>query len=332
MSIARRPAAWLAAGLLGLFACRSHDAHEGSATPAPPAAPAAAKPPAAPAAPADAGEAQSDLPEPSNARPVVVAASLAPARIAAGATSVLTIRVKVAPTWHIYPLGDSGGANAPTELGLDLPAGIAWSGEWSEPPLSRDPMTHAAIHSGEFEFRRTLKADPSAAGSTHELEGWMSFQVCDPMMCRPPARLDWKATLIVLAATGAPIPAPKTTRGADEDGSAGKIDLRVLYIGAGEAATGRAQQKVARSKEMVEFLKSRFASVESADRDHYDCGREAGADVVLLDWSQSELDLDQLAKLRSPIGPRDEWKTPIVLLGSAGLLLGVPWQLKGGFG
>ena len=326
MSIARRPAAWLSAALLGLLACRAHEGSAAPASPASPASPAAAKSPQPPAEP------QPVFPEPSNASPVVVAASLAPARIAAGGTSVLTIRVKVAPTWHIYPLGDSGGANAPTELGLDLPDGIEWSGKWIEPPTARDPMTHAQIHSGEFEFQRTLKAGAAAAGSSHALEGWMSYQVCDPMMCRPPARLDWKATLIVLAATGAPIPAPKTTRAAGADSSTGKFDLRILYVGANEQATGRAQGKAARSKEMVEFLKSRFTEVRAADRDRYERGSEAAADVVLLDWSQSEIDLNQLSKLASPLGPRDEWKTPIVLLGSAGLLLGVPWQLKGGFG
>jgi hypothetical protein len=272
------------------------------------------------------------MPEPTDATPVVVAASLAPERIAAGGRGLLSIRVKVAPSWHIYPLGNVAGANAPTALGLDLPAGLEWSDDWLEPTPARDPLSHAAIHTGDFEFTRTISVSAAAAPGSHELAGWISYQVCDPRMCRPPARLDWRATLVVVAATGAPIPDPKTARAVKPQPTSGKIGLKLLYVGAGEKATGRAQQKAPRSREMVEFLAGEFAEVRAADRDHFERGSERGADVVLLDWSQSEIDLQKLATLESPLGPRDEWQTPIVLLGSAGLLLGVPWQLKGGFG
>jgi hypothetical protein len=114
---------------------------------------------------------------------------------------------------------------------------------------------------------------------------------------------------------------------------AAKVELKLLFVGANEtAATGAAATRAARTRDYVEFLKSEFTSVRAADRDHFDRKLVGDADVVLLDWSQAEVDLDHFATLASPIGPRDEWKTPTVLLGSAGLLLGVPWQLKGGFG
>jgi hypothetical protein len=331
MSNARRPAAWLAAGLLGIAglpACRSNGGDDAAQKPAPSAAAAPSKPAPPPApAPADAGP---PMAEPSNAQPVVVAASLTPPEIAAGGTAVLTIRVKIAPSWHIYPIVPGGGPNAPTEFGLDLPEGLLWVDDWGEPVPSREPLTHAAIHTGTVEFRRTLKAAAAAAAGARALDGWMSYQVCDPMMCRPPARIEWSATLTVLAAAGAAIPDPKQTRA--EAPPAGKIDLRILYLGAADGATGRAAAKAARTHEMVDFLRTRFADVRAADRDHFERGSERDADVVLLDWSQSEIDLAQLEKLESPIGPREAWNRPLVLLGSAGLLLGVPWRLKGGFG
>ena len=39
-----------------------------------------------------------------------------------------------------------------------------------------------------------------------------------------------------------------------------------------------------------------------------------------------------MRKLKSPLGRRDEWEKPTVLLGSAGLHLAVAWKLKGGSG
>jgi hypothetical protein len=53
---------------------------------------------------------------------------------------------------------------------------------------------------------------------------------------------------------------------------------------------------------------------------------------VLLDWSQSDVDLAKMAELESPLGPREKWNTPTVLLGSAGLLLAAPWELIGSYG
>ena len=53
---------------------------------------------------------------------------------------------------------------------------------------------------------------------------------------------------------------------------------------------------------------------------------------VLLDWSQSDVDLAKMAEITSPLGPRDQWTKPTVLLGSAGLLLAGPWELIGSYG
>src|SRR6185436_8371345 len=50
-----------------------------------------------------------------------------------------------------------------------------------------------------------------------------------------------------------------------------------------------------------------------------------------LDWPQSELSRE--ARIQgAPLGKREEWARPTVLLGSAGLNLAVAWKLKGGSG
>ena len=54
----------------------------------------------------------------------------------------------------------------------------------------------------------------------------------------------------------------------------------------------------------------------------------AAFDVILLDWPQGE-ETREMRKLRSPLGKRDEWEKPTVLLGSAGLNLAVAWKLQG---
>ncbi|MFO0982727.1 MAG: hypothetical protein U1E76_13510 [Planctomycetota bacterium] len=121
---------------------------------------------------------------------------------------------------------------------------------------------------------------------------------------------------------------PTPSAGADEPA---RIDLKLLFIGT-EHDVRNASGRAARTREFVSVLASRFASVRSADREHFDPAGAGDADVVLLDWSQQEIDLDQMAAVKSPLGPRASWHHPTVLLGSAGLLIAGPWQTQGAFG
>ena len=94
--------------------------------------------------------------------------------------------------------------------------------------------------------------------------------------------------------------------------------LRVLYVGQ-------------RAEEFVPFLKIHFATVQAIERDGFQPKQANGFDVVLLDWPQS-------GTMRgawldgSPLGKREDWHKPTVLLGSAGLNLAVAWKLDGGSG
>jgi hypothetical protein len=96
------------------------------------------------------------------------------------------------------------------------------------------------------------------------------------------------------------------------------LPQRVLYVGQ-------------RASDFEPFLKQYFAKVKCVPRDGFDTAEAKDFDVVLLDWPQSH-------SMRGawldpcPLGERDEWNKPTVLLGSAGLNLAVAWKLKGGSG
>jgi hypothetical protein len=108
--------------------------------------------------------------------------------------------------------------------------------------------------------------------------------------------------------------APDTTRD--------RSDLAVLYI----AEPGPSW--AARRAGFEEFLRARFASVEVILHGELDDARAAGADVVLLDWHQGTGGDDD----PSPLGAREAWTKPTVLLGSAGLRTAKKWEVLGGSG
>ena len=104
--------------------------------------------------------------------------------------------------------------------------------------------------------------------------------------------------------------------------SAGEDELRelkVLYVGSERASA------------YVGFLSGKVAKFEAKSREAFEVRDAAAFDVVLLDWPQGE-ETREMRKLKSPLGARDEWEKPTVLLGSAGLHLAVAWKLKGGSG
>jgi hypothetical protein len=100
--------------------------------------------------------------------------------------------------------------------------------------------------------------------------------------------------------------------------NAALLPQRVLYVGH-------------RNSEFEPFLKKHFVKVESVSRQKFQPARANDFDVVMLDWPQS-------GGMRgawldgAPLGKREDWSKPTVLLGSAGLNLAVAWKLKGGSG
>jgi hypothetical protein len=96
-------------------------------------------------------------------------------------------------------------------------------------------------------------------------------------------------------------------------------ELKVLYVGSERAA------------DHLEFLRRKVARIDAKSREEFKVTDAAPFDIVLLDWPQGE-QTREMRKLKSPLGRRDEWEKPTVLLGSAGLNLAVAWKLKGGSG
>src|SRR4051794_8601885 len=108
--------------------------------------------------------------------------------------------------------------------------------------------------------------------------------------------------------------------------------LRVLYIGNKDTDRGRSYAR---------FLGENFVLVGAADRNTFDSGSIPAVDVVVLDWSQGDIDHSKdIARkasgwesdLKSPLGERSRWTKPTVLIGSAGHLLAAPWKVFGGSG
>jgi hypothetical protein len=99
-------------------------------------------------------------------------------------------------------------------------------------------------------------------------------------------------------------------------------EMKLLYVG--DAVTARAAA-------FADFLRGHAAAVDVAERRTFGPRTADGYDAVLLDWPQGPETRD-MRKLAAPLGKREAWGRPTVLLGSAGLNLAVAWQLKGGAG
>ena len=100
-----------------------------------------------------------------------------------------------------------------------------------------------------------------------------------------------------------------------------RLPLRVLYLARTKDDT--------RTAAFSEFLNHHFATCRTERREAFQRDFTNEIDVVVLDWSQDERLSNEAV---SPIGPLDEWKRPIVALGSAGLLLSKPWKVIGDAG
>jgi hypothetical protein len=99
-------------------------------------------------------------------------------------------------------------------------------------------------------------------------------------------------------------------------------DLKLLYVGNATST---------RAADFKAFLCTNVAQVEVTARAGFDPAQASEFDVVLLDWSQSE-SRGEFPPKKSPLGTRDAWTKPMVLLGSAGLHISILWDVKGGFG
>ncbi len=129
---------------------------------------------------------------------------------------------------------------------------------------------------------------------------------------------------ILLLATAALAAAPLTC----QDPNSPRANLHVAFVG-GDKDNNRLRAFKA-------FLGERFGKVTHSTRAAADPGALAVADVVILDWDQQTRPDGWPgtpdAAPPCPLGPREKWHTPTVLLGSAGLNMAVVWDVRGGSG
>src|SRR5262245_20103636 len=97
------------------------------------------------------------------------------------------------------------------------------------------------------------------------------------------------------------------------------LPQRVLYVGH-------------RAEEFTPLLKKHFTKVDSVSLVAFKPDQANDFDVVVLDWRQSHKNGHDSWDEGVPLGKREDWRKPTVLLGSAGLNLAVAWKLKGGSG
>jgi hypothetical protein len=103
-------------------------------------------------------------------------------------------------------------------------------------------------------------------------------------------------------------------------GAAELHKLKALYVG---------DLRTPRAAEFAGLLKTNLGGFETASISAFKPEQAAQFDVVLLDWPQSG---ELRERKRGPLGDRETWTKPTVLLGSAGLNLAVVWKVRGGSG
>jgi len=99
--------------------------------------------------------------------------------------------------------------------------------------------------------------------------------------------------------------------------------LKVLYVGDRDSS---------RATHFQGFLKQNVGRIDVTSREGFKPSDANEFDVVLLDWPQSNSSQNDRKSGRSPLGEREDWSKPTVLLGSAGLNLAVVWKVRGGSG
>lgn len=99
----------------------------------------------------------------------------------------LTVKVSIAPGWHISAMEETAGPAASTPIRLKLPDGVATRGDWRAPEAhpefaSEQPVR---VYRGDIAFKRQITVAPHAVASPATIGCDMSYQACDNFTCRP---------------------------------------------------------------------------------------------------------------------------------------------------
>ncbi|MEE9394819.1 MAG: cytochrome c biogenesis protein CcdA [Planctomycetota bacterium] len=126
-------------------------------------------------------------------------ASFEPATVAVGGRATLVIRVKMAPTWHVYSVKAQGDYK-PTAINIET-KGLKVDGEISEPEPHHEELAGQKLsyHENSFEFRVPIIFDPSVKGELR-VKGNLFYVACDPNACNPPKSTNFRAKINIQAA------------------------------------------------------------------------------------------------------------------------------------
>ncbi|RUL88564.1 protein-disulfide reductase DsbD family protein [Tautonia sociabilis] len=149
--------------------------------------------------------------------------TIEPKQAKPGDTVTYSVIVRLAPTWHIYDLGDSipeGVAAVPTRFDLFGLDGLEPAGEWTASKAPHEPEPNNGVlaykyFEDEVSWSIALKVPDDAKPGERTLRNQIQFQICDPKSCKPPTRRTLDPVALTVLATGGAALAP-----ADEEGSA----------------------------------------------------------------------------------------------------------------
>jgi len=123
-------------------------------------------------------------PEPTPEQPVVCDANVDPPSVRAGEPFTLSLRLRMAPTWHVEPRGSGDDASAATRVAIELGQDLETLTDWEDPAPDRDPATGGMVLTRDATFTRKLRVNGAAIG-VHEIAVSVFLRACDPCKCRP---------------------------------------------------------------------------------------------------------------------------------------------------
>ncbi len=140
------------------------------------------------------------LDEPTNAKPLSVAAAFSPKQAGPGDTITLEVRAKTARGWHIYAVDKPTGVSVATSLKLTLPQGVTASGPWRlpEPELDISGGSPTFVYHGELSFRRELRVAKDIAAAQYSVTCDFGYQACTAASCLAPNKIRLTVPLTIV--------------------------------------------------------------------------------------------------------------------------------------
>lgn len=137
---------------------------------------------------------------PSATQSVTVGAAVVPAKIPAGDSAILAIRMRIAIGWHTGAIGPPDAAGTLTQLDLQLPPGLVAEGDWLVPPPQRcaGPSGTTLGYQGDVLLQRRLRIAPAQPPGLLTPSCTVTYQACNDQQCERPEPIMVQPTLEVV--------------------------------------------------------------------------------------------------------------------------------------